>query len=112
VAGAQQGLLQAAHDLSDGGLAQTLVESCLAGGVGARISVAGDAFVALFSESAGRAVVAVTDDRFENLCAAEGLPVTGLGVAGGTTIEVDGVLSVPLAELRTAHETALPAIFD
>ena len=53
------GMLDRAHDLSDGGLAQALVESCLRGGVGARIALpAGvDPFVALFSESAGRAVV-------------------------------------------------------
>jgi phosphoribosylformylglycinamidine synthase len=112
VSGARQGLLQAAHDLSDGGLAQSLVESCLAGAVGARITVPENAFVTLFSESAGRAVVAVTDDRFEQLCAERGLPVTELGVATGDTLEIEGVLSVPLAELRTAHETPLPRLFD
>jgi len=112
VAGAEQGLLQAAHDLSDGGLAQALVESCLAGNVGARITPPGDPFVALFSESAGRAVVAVTDDRFERLCAERGLPVTELGLATGTTLEIDGAFDVPLDELRAAHEATLPALFD
>jgi len=33
----RDGLIDAAHDLSDGGLAQALVEACLFGGVGARI---------------------------------------------------------------------------
>ncbi len=35
------GLISAAHDLSDGGLAQALVESCLRGGRGARITLPG-----------------------------------------------------------------------
>ena len=36
IAGAAGGLLEAAHDLSDGGLAVALVESCLRGGTGCR----------------------------------------------------------------------------
>ena len=51
----RDGLVDAAHDLSDGGLAQALVESCLRNGVGARVWLPDgiDPFVALFSESAG-----------------------------------------------------------
>ncbi|MDQ4008540.1 MAG: phosphoribosylformylglycinamidine synthase subunit PurL, partial [Actinomycetota bacterium] len=57
----RDGLVDAAHDLSDGGLAQALVESTLRYGVGCRVWLPDglDPFVALFSESAGRAVVAV-----------------------------------------------------
>ena len=49
------GVLSSAHDLSDGGLAQALVESCLRHGIGARVELwPGDPFLALFTESAGR----------------------------------------------------------
>ena len=58
-AAASAGLLAAAHDLSDGGLAVALAESCLRGGTGCRVRLPGDPFTALFSESAARAVVAV-----------------------------------------------------
>jgi phosphoribosylformylglycinamidine synthase subunit PurL len=112
VEGAKQRSIRAAHDLSDGGLAQALVESCLAGNVGAEIALTGDPFVALFSESAGRAIVAVTDDRFEQLCAERGLPVTELGRATGTALQIDGVLTVDLAELRSTHEETLPKLFN
>ena len=62
IAGSRDGMLDSAHDLSDGGLAQALVESALAKGVGARIALpAGPyAFVQLFSESAGRVLVSVS----------------------------------------------------
>ena len=53
------GLLSAAHDLSDGGLAVALAESCLRGGTGCTVRLPDDPFTALFSESAARAVVAV-----------------------------------------------------
>ena len=52
-----------ARSLGEGGLAVALAEAVLRFGVGARIELpAGDRFVALFSESAGRVVVAVPRD--------------------------------------------------
>src|SRR5437764_3988525 len=57
IAVAAGGLLAAAHDLSDGGLAVALAELCLRGGLGCRVALPGDPFSYLFSESAARAVV-------------------------------------------------------
>ncbi|MBO0878476.1 MAG: phosphoribosylformylglycinamidine synthase subunit PurL, partial [Pseudonocardia sp.] len=56
---APAGELSSAHDLSDGGLAQALVEACLIGRRGAevRLPEGQDPFVALFAESAARALV-------------------------------------------------------
>jgi phosphoribosylformylglycinamidine synthase II len=118
VEGARDGLLAAAHDLSDGGLAQALVESCLRGGVGADVVLppGADPFVWLFAESAGRAVVAVTaeaESRLTLLCTARGLPWTRLGSTAPTgTLAVQGALTVPLDELREAWTATLPALFD
>jgi phosphoribosylformylglycinamidine synthase II len=124
VAGSRDGMLSSAHDLSDGGLAQALVESCLAsrrgeergGELGARVVLpAGvDPFVQLFSESAGRAVVTVPRSeelRFTEMCAARGLPCVRIGVTDGTTLSIQDVLDVPVAELREAHEGTLPRLF-
>jgi phosphoribosylformylglycinamidine synthase len=119
VAGSRDGLLSAAHDVSDGGLAQTLVESCLRYGNGARVVLPEgvDPFVWLFSESAHRAVVAVPRSeelRFTEMCTARGLPWARIGVvdAVGAALEVQGQFTVPLEELRTAHSATLPALFD
>ncbi len=116
VSGSRDGMLSAAHDLSDGGLAQALVESALAGGVGARVVLpAGlSPFVQLFSESAGRALVAVPRSeelRFTEMCAARGLPCTRIGVTDGTSLDVQDVLEVSLAALREAHESTLQRLF-
>ncbi|GAA4065755.1 phosphoribosylformylglycinamidine synthase subunit PurL [Actinomadura miaoliensis] len=121
VAAAREGLLSAAHDLSDGGLSQALVESCLRGGLGAQITLPGDPFVSLFSESVARAVVAVrpgSEGRLAALCEAAGVPVTQLGVTGGDSLHIsargaDGqpqeLFSIPLAELRETHEHIVPS---
>jgi len=114
VTAAGRGLLAAAHDLSDGGLAVALAESCLAGGVGATVTLPGDDFTFLFSESAGRALVAVApghEAAFTALCAGAGVPAAAIGTTGGTALEVAGSFSVGLDELGRTHCGTLPALF-
>jgi phosphoribosylformylglycinamidine synthase II len=112
---ASAGVLASAHDLSDGGLAVALAESCLRGGRGAVITLSGqDAFTALFSESAGRAVVSVSpgrEDDFAALCAEHEVPATVLGQAGGDALTVDDAFTIPLTELRRVWTGTLPALF-
>ncbi|MET7798987.1 phosphoribosylformylglycinamidine synthase subunit PurL [Streptomyces decoyicus] len=113
ISASRDGMIDAAHDLSDGGLIQALVESCLRGGKGARVVIPDglDPFVLLFSESAGRAVVAVPRSeelRFTDMCGARGLPATRIGVIDGDAIDVQGQFSLPLSELKDAHEATIP----
>ncbi len=110
------GVLSSAHDLSDGGLAQALVESSLRHGVGARVDLAqvaeGDAFVALFSESTARVLVSVAPEdetRLVELAADHGVPLTSLGETGGDSIVVADVFEVPVEEARAAWAATLPA---
>ncbi|MEV0191645.1 phosphoribosylformylglycinamidine synthase subunit PurL [Kitasatospora purpeofusca] len=115
IAGSRDGMVDAAHDLSDGGLGQALVESCLKGGRGARIVVPEgmDPFVFLFSESAGRAVVAVPRSeelRFNDMCTARGLPAVRIGVVDGDSLDVQGQFTVALAELKDAHTGVIEAL--
>ncbi|MFD0201818.1 MULTISPECIES: phosphoribosylformylglycinamidine synthase subunit PurL [Saccharothrix] len=117
VAGSRDGMLSAAHDLSDGGLAQALVETCLIGEVGARVFLEGDLFTELFSESTARVLVAVprTEElRFTDMCTARGLPWRKVGVVDpeSDALEIQELGSLPLAELREAWEGTLPALFD
>ena len=87
-AASRDGLVSAAHDLSEGGLIQAVVEAALAGETGCRIVLPegwqeGTASFTLFSESAGRVLVAVPrteESRFRAMCEARGLPATRIGV--------------------------------
>ena len=108
------GLLAAAHDLSDGGLAVALAESCLRGQVGCVVRLPGDPFTALFSESAGRVIVAVrpgAEAAFEALRAGHGVPGATIGTVGGDRLVVEGSFGIGLDELTTAHTRTLPALF-
>ncbi len=98
--------------MSDGGLAQALTESALRYGVGATVRVEGDATAALFAESVARAVVTTTDEAAVRAAAgAAGVPVTVLGTTGGDALVVEGLVELPLAELRATWTRTLPDLF-
>ena len=106
------GLVSSAHDLSDGGLAQALSESALRRGIGATVTLEGDPFVALFSESVARCLVTVPAadvDRFVALAGDHGVPVTTLGRTGGTDVAVEGQFAIPVDDLRLAWSATLPS---
>ncbi len=119
----RDGLVDAAHDLSDGGLAIALAEATMRYGVGARIWLDAvcerdgiDPFTALFSESTARAVVAVPrseEVRFTDMCTARGQVHARIGVVDDETdgLDVQGQFSVSLDDLREAHTRTLPAVF-
>ncbi|GAA1049332.1 phosphoribosylformylglycinamidine synthase subunit PurL [Arthrobacter russicus] len=119
----RDGMVDAAHDLSEGGLAAALVESSLRFGVGARVGLdelaARDGisvFEALFSESQARALVSVPrseEVRFNDMCTARGFEHLRLGVvdAESGSLDVQGAFTLNLDELREAHEGTLPKYF-
>lgn len=116
-------LISSAHDLSEGGLAQALAEGVSRFGVGARVWLneilerdGVDAASALFSESTGRVIVTVPredDVKFRGLCEGRGYPVMRIGVTDteGAKLEVQGVFTVPVAEIRERSQATLPAAF-
>ncbi len=106
VAAARDHLLSSAHDLSDGGLALALVESCLRHDLGAAVTLPdGDPTVQLFSESPARAIVsfpASSLDAVARLCAEHGVPMARLGeVIDDGALEVVGTFRLDLADVRT-----------
>ncbi|ALU38507.1 phosphoribosylglycinamide synthetase [Kocuria flava] len=119
----RDGMIDAAHDVAEGGLAATLAEMALRFDTGARIGLGEvcerdgvDLFTMLFSETQGRAVVAVprTEEvRFSDMCTARGYPFARIGVVDAVerSLDVQGEFALGLDELRAAHEATLPRHF-
>ena len=118
-----QGLLASAHDLSEGGLAQALVESTTRFNVGARVFL--DEIeeknkitktAVLFSETTARVLVTVgreDDVKFVGLCEQRGIPITRIGVTDTEpTLEIQSIASWSLADLKSASDAALPELFN
>jgi phosphoribosylformylglycinamidine (FGAM) synthase-like enzyme len=106
-----QGKVAACHDISSGGLLVALAEMCLAGGVGATVSLSGDAptHAQAFGEDQGRYLIATSDgDALAGAMIDAGLTADVIGFTGGESVTVNDVGSVALADLRQAHEGWLP----
>jgi len=122
VAASRDSLVTAAHDVSDGGIAQVLVEMALRENVGATVAVPADVepFVFLLAESTARAVVTCDPSDLESLAAsaaAHGVPISRIGVVTGPgdDLQVDLVVGESvlwsLDELRATADATLPALF-
>ncbi|MEY3972559.1 MAG: phosphoribosylformylglycinamidine synthase subunit PurL [Actinomycetota bacterium] len=117
-----QGLIESAHDLSEGGLAVAVIEASLRFNVGCRIWLRElmetdkvDATAAIFSESQSRVIVSVgreDDVKFQALCEARGVRVLRIGVTDkeSAAVDIQGIAKLDLADIRKAWSGTLPQI--
>ena len=113
----REGLITAAHDVSDGGLWTALVEMGLPRGLGFDIitdsEVRPDAF--LFGEAQGRAVVTVADeeqDDFLDRMRASRVPCVLLGHVTKGKLVVDEEHFGFIEDARTVYEGTIPSVMD
>lgn len=121
LAAIQRGLVASAHDLSEGGLAVALAESCISGRVGADISLATDlrADIALFSESQSRLLLSASPEQADALAewlAANGVVYQKIGIVKGTdlNLSVNGrtVVQTPVSTLEKVWKDAIPCLMN
>ena len=112
VAGNKSALFTAAHDLSQGGLAISLIEMVLRHNIGATISIDKPG-ISLLSETPGRVVVAIDSvkaSELEALAASHSIPFAKLGTTGGDALIINDA-SISLSELRIAHTETFKKLF-
>jgi phosphoribosylformylglycinamidine synthase len=112
---AARGLLKSAHDISEGGLAVTVAESCIAGNTGVILTFPwkGRAVDTLFAESAGCVVVSVDHQSwpmFKQLCHEFGVLVQMIGRVGGELIAINDWITLPVSLAEDIYESALPRL--
>ncbi len=118
-----QGLLQSAHDVSDGGLAVALAECAIVGGIGAMAFIPTLSARELFGERMPSAVVSMAPEQEESvkrLLKAHQVPYLFLSPVGSDALTIggpehnfdrdhdSGEVSVAIAKLRDAYEGAIP----
>nr|WP_106781431.1 phosphoribosylformylglycinamidine synthase subunit PurL [Lysinibacillus timonensis] len=111
----REGLVQSAHDVSEGGVAVALVESTFpAKDLGLYVTLEGSAVTALFSESQSRFIVTVKEEdaqAFETIIPeAKKIGVVTddakITINGGTGVLVEGTVE----EFRSAWKGAIPCL--
>jgi phosphoribosylformylglycinamidine synthase subunit PurL len=128
VALATEGLIESAHDCSDGGLAVTLAECCFdTGAIGAGVSISRtdvsqnetlNTAAALFGESSSRVIVSARAEHVATIldrAAAANVPARAIGRIGGDAlrIAIDGQLAIEIAidEAERAWTSAIEHYF-
>jgi phosphoribosylformylglycinamidine synthase II len=96
--GIRSGAFASAHDIAEGGLAVALAECCIAGRVGAVVEL--PAGIDPFAEAPGRAFLVSGPES-----ALAELPI--IGHVGGSQLDLDGLLTLPVSELSEARERGL-----
>lgn len=115
----QKGLVASAHDLSEGGIAAALAESCISGGIGANVSLTSDLRPdhLLFSESQSRILLSAKPDQADALTAhlsEQGVTHAVIGTVTGSslTINVNGKagINAPVQQLEKVWKDAIPCL--
>ena len=107
--GGGDGLLDAVHDVSGGGLGVALAEMAISGGVGVRVESL-EGHRELFSELPSRIVVATRrPDELVGRARDAGVPAELVGVVGGSRFVVDGLVDLGMDELAAVWSGALRA---
>jgi len=108
-----EGIVSAAHDCSEGGLAVALAEMCIAANKGIDASdayISGRLDAALFGEAQSRILLALRPEagpRLAPLAQRLGLPLAWLGRFSGDRFRLGPYIDLPLAQLRAAYEGGL-----
>ncbi len=116
----KKGTVNAAHDLSDGGLITALAEMAISSGRGATVSIntlkkKNTVHEVLFSEAQSGVLVTVTKGKvmeLEKACKDASLPCYSVGVVEGKELFVDDLIQIPVTDLSADYESALPNAMD
>ncbi|TDI62512.1 MAG: phosphoribosylformylglycinamidine synthase subunit PurL [Alphaproteobacteria bacterium] len=105
----EAGSIDTCHDLSDGGLAAGLAEMCMAGAIGASVSLNSSlpAHGLLFGEDQARYLIATPWKTAEKVLAkakAGGIKIAKIGNAGGDALKIDDKINISCDIMKQAHE--------
>lgn len=110
----KSGFIKSAHDISDGGLSVTLAEKSIFGKKGADVSLSllnGSTHELMYSEAQSGIVITVSAsdlDKATNHFKSSSVPFYQIGKVGGTNLNIDGILNIPVSDLDSLYENALP----
>ncbi len=101
----EEGIINSAHDISEGGLAVAISESCFTPnalfGVEIKVPSLIRKDTILFSESQGRAIVSLSKknlDKFKELIERLDLPMEIIGRVKGTRLLIEDLIDIPISK--------------
>ena len=112
-----KGIINSAHDCSEGGLAVCLAEKAiLSGGLGADIKLDGElTHGKLFGESQSRIVISLNENKvgeFEKLCQANNVNYWNIGKVVKSEFNINDKVKTNTEELVKIYESVLPGLMN
>ena len=116
----QSGMIQSAHDTSEGGLAVALAECCIINrtnplGASIQLEMDGRPDFILFGEDQSRLVVTCNQnnrEKLESLALRREIPLQFLGETGGDKFRINDLIEVYIHEIMEIYYNAIPAIMS
>ena len=116
----EQQVIHSAHDVSDGGLAVTIAESCIGNPAqlyGADIHVhrklRDDEL--MFSENQSLVVVSLAEDKLldiERIASKYSVPCTTIGRVRGDRFKFNDKIDIPIEDIKDWHENTIPSMME
>lgn len=116
----RRGLINSAHDISEGGIVCALAECCIINaekmlGATVNVPIKSRKDFTYFSESQSRIIVSVSKDNkdeFEDLLHSSIQPFFQSGVVGGSSMKINDEIKVNLQELSDLYYNTIPRIMS
>jgi len=110
-------LVEGAHDISEGGLFISLIESAMSGSCGFSIQLPAGIRkdLLLFSESQGRIVISIDKENLtktEEILTKQAIPFIRLGTVAGKAISIDGLDFGDVSAWKSMYQDALSTILE
>jgi phosphoribosylformylglycinamidine synthase subunit PurL len=117
LAAIKEGLLQSAQDISNGGLAVAIAESCFTKNIGATITLNSDIRPdsLLFGETQSRVVISALPEhnqRIARLAKIHRIQIENIGVTGGANLKINDLIDLPVDKLHKIYEDAIPRLME
>ena len=116
----QNGWINSAHDIADGGLATALAECCIINrqnqlGLNAKIISDLRPDYLLFSETQSRFILSADETHKQNIIDMfneKSIPIQLIGETGGTSLQINNILQIGLSELNDLYYSTLPELMS
>ncbi|MFL2664930.1 MAG: phosphoribosylformylglycinamidine synthase subunit PurL [Dehalococcoidia bacterium] len=110
--GIKNKIIKSAHDVSDGGVAITIIESCISGGVGATLNedITHRWDAALFGETQSKIIVSISKNDLNELIMLanqNSVPFKTIGYVGGDLVNFSNLLTLSLEEVEKKWTSSL-----
>jgi phosphoribosylformylglycinamidine (FGAM) synthase-like enzyme len=114
------GLINSAHDISEGGIAAALAECCVmnrkkAIGCDVELSFHGRKDFGLFNEAQSRIIISLdnkNEKKCKEICSANNIEFSDIGITGGESLKINNVIHTELDIIKQYYFNAIKRIMD